>query len=199
MAGKSKSFAKKDLMLKVAFILYIISVAAFLVMLYDSISASGTIFRIGLRAADFWANTLRIVADIMILAGFWKKRHNSLMMWGFLLNIIPQALDLLIHFREMKDSVIPSLAFVATIFLIFFYTMLTAIVVSGSSRDNTYLLAKINVLVCVLFWMISDLSNLAFYGPEGAYTAVFLTVDFTQMITLGIWGVLFTDMLKQKE
>ena len=190
---------KKDKMLKVAFILYIVSVAAFILMLYESLSASGSIFRINVRNADLWANTLRIAADIMILTGFWKKRHNALLMWGFLLNIIPQALDLLVHFRDMRDSIIPSLAFVATVFLIVFYTVLTGIVVTGARRDNAYLFAKIAVLTCLFFWLISDISNLVSHGMEGAYTVIFLLVDLTQMATLGIWGFLFTDWLKENE
>ena len=120
-------------------------------------------------------------------------------MWGFLLNIIPQALDLLVHFRDMRDSIIPSLAFVATVFLIVFYTVLTGIVVTGARRDNAYLFAKIAVLTCLFFWLISDISNLVSHGMEGAYTVIFLLVDLTQMATLGIWGFLFTDWLKENE
>ncbi|MBP5775884.1 MAG: hypothetical protein J6W36_09335 [Clostridiales bacterium] len=190
---------KKDKMLKVAFILYMVSVAASIAMLYESLSVSGSVFRINVRNADLWANMLRIIADIMILAGFWKTRRNALLMWGFLINIIPQALDLLVHFRDMRDSIIPSLAFVATVFLIVFYTVLTGIVVTDARRESAYLFAKIAVLTCLFFWLISDISNLVSHGMEGVFTIIFLLVDLTQMITLGIWGFLFTDLLNGQE
>ena len=199
MAEGFRLTVKKDKLLKGAFILYMVSVAAFIVMLYGSLNESGSVFRINVRNADLWANCFRIFADIMILAGFWKARRNALLMWGFLINIIPQALDLLVHFRDMKDSIIPSLAFVATVFLIFFYTVLTGIVVTDARRENVYLFAKITVLCCLFFWLISDISNLVTYGFEGAYTVIFLLVDLTQLITLGIWGFLFTDWLKEKK
>ena len=186
---------KKDKLLKAAFILYMVSVAASIAMLYESLSASGNIFKINVRNADLWANTLRVIADAMILAGFWKTRRNGPLMWGFLINIIPQALDLLVHFRDMRDSIIPSLAFVATVFLIVFYTVLTGIVVTDARRESAYLFAKIAVLSCLVFWLISDISNLVSYGFEGVYTVIFLLVDLTQMVTLGIWGFLFTDLL----
>ena len=199
MAKGSGLTEKREKLLKVAFIVYIVSVAAFLVMLFESLSADGSVFRINVRNADLWANCFRIIADIMILAGFWKTRRNPLLMWGFLLNIIPQGLDLLVHFRDMKNSMIPSLAFVATVFLIIFYTVLTGIVVTDARRENAYLFAKITVLCCLFFWLISDISNMVAFGFEGAYTLIFLLVDLTQLITLGIWGFLFTDWLKGKE
>ncbi len=196
MAGKVRADAKKDKILKVSFIIYIVSVAIFLVMLCESVIDAGGIFRISLRSADFMANCLRIVADIMILAGFWKTRRTPLLMWGFLLNIVPQAFDLLIHFNAMKKSMIPSIAFVATVFLIVFYTNLTRIVVTQTAKEDVFLLTKTSALVCIFFWVISDIVNLIDTGFEGAFTVFFLFIEIVQMTTLGIWSQLFTEKLR---
>lgn len=198
MAGKARIDAKKDKLLKVSFIVYIVSVAIFLVMLCESVIDAGGVFRISLKSADFMANCLRIVADILILAGFWKTCRTPLLMWGFLLNIVPQAFDLLIHFNAMKKSMIPALAFVATVFLIVFYTNLTRIVVTQTAKEDVFLITKVSVLVCIFFWVISDIANLEATGFEGAFTVFFLFIEVVQMVSLGIWSQLFTDKLKPK-
>ena len=187
---------KRDKLLRVSFILYIVTVAVFLVMLCESVIDAGGVFRISLKSADFMANCLRVPADIMILAGFWKTRRTPLLMWGFLLNIVPQAFDLLIHFNAMKKSMIPALAFVATVFLIVFYTNLTRIVVTATTKEDVFLITKTSALVCIFFWVISDIANLAATGFEGAFTVFFLFIEIVQMVTLGIWSQLFTDLIR---
>ncbi len=132
----------------------------------------------------------------MIIAGFWKKRYNGLLIGGFLLNLVPQAFDLLVQYNGLKESLIYGLAFVATIFLIVFYIMLTGVTVSGTSKNDAYMFTKISVLICVLFWLISDIVNLSVQGMEGIFTVIFLGVDFLQMATLAVWGVMFTNYLK---
>ena len=196
MAYGMRDNPKRDKLLKVSFILYIVTVAIFLFMLYESVSAAGGVFRISLKSADFMANCLRVPADLMILAGFWKTRRTPPLMWGFLLNIVPQAFDLLIHFNALKNSMIPALAFVATVFLIVFYTNLTRIVVTATTKEDVFVITKISALVCIFFWVISDIANLYATGFEGAFTVFFLFIELVQMVTLGIWSQLFTDLIR---
>ena len=196
MADKTGNVPKKNTLLKVVFIIYMVATAAFLVLLFGSVSETGGPFALDLRRADFFANCLRIIADLMIIAGFWKKRYNGLLIGGFLLNLVPQAFDLLVQYNGLKESLIYGLAFVATIFLIVFYIMLTGVTVSGTSKNDAYMFTKISVLICVLFWLISDIVNLSVQGMEGIFTVIFLGVDFLQMATLAVWGVMFTNYLK---
>lgn len=196
MADKTGNVLKKNTLLKVVFIIYMVATAAFLVLLFGSVSETGGPFALDLRRADFFANCLRIIADLMIIAGFWKKRYNGLLIGGFLLNLVPQAFDLLVQYNGLKESLIYGLAFVATIFLIVFYIMLTGVTVSGTSKNDAYMFTKISVLICVLFWLISDIVNLSVQGMEGIFTVIFLGVDFLQMATLAVWGVMFTNYLK---
>lgn len=196
MADKTGNVPKKNTLLKVVFIIYMVATAAFLVLLFGSVSETGGPFALDLRRADFFANCLRIIADLMIIAGFWKKRYNELLIGGFLLNLVPQAFDLLVQYNGLKESLIYGLAFVATIFLIVFYIMLTGVTVSGTSKNDAYMFTKISVLICVLFWLISDIVNLSVQGMEGIFTVIFLGVDFLQMATLAVWGVMFTNYLK---
>lgn len=196
MADKTGNVPKKNTLLKVVFIIYMVATAAFLVLLFGSVSETGGPFALDLRRADFFANCLRIIADLMIIAGFWKKRYNGLLIGGFLLNLVPQAFDLLVQYNGLKESLIYGLAFVATIFLIVFYIMLTGVTVSGTSKNDAYMFSKISVLICVLFWLISDIVNLSVQGMEGIFTVIFLVVDFLQMATLAVWGVMFTNYLK---
>ena len=196
MADNTGNVPKKNTLLKVVFIIYMVATAAFLVLLFGSVSETGGPFALDLRRADFFANCLRIIADLMIIAGFWKKRYNGLLIGGFLLNLVPQAFDLLVQYNGLKESLIYGLAFVATIFLIVFYIMLTGVTVSGTSKNDAYMFTKISVLICVLFWLISDIVNLSVQGMEGIFTVIFLGVDFLQMATLAVWGVMFTNYLK---
>ena len=186
----------KNTKLKAVFILYIVTVAIFLLMMHGSLSAESGPFGLDLGRADFFANCLRIAADVMILMGFWKERRIKLLMAGFLLNIIPQAFDLLVHYNGLKDNLIQGLAFVATVFLILFYFMMTSINVSTTSKDDTYLFTKVCVLICVLFWLGSDIVNLAVFGLSGAFTIAFLINDFLQMALLVLWGFLLTDYIR---
>ena len=111
MADKVSSGSQKNTLLRVSFILYMIAVCAFLLLLFDTVSYSGGLAGFTLDGADFYANCLRIVADLLLLIGFWKTRRNGLLIAGFLLNIIPQAFDLLVHFNGMKETMINGLAF----------------------------------------------------------------------------------------
>ena len=182
--------------LKASFVIYVVTVAIFLFLSYDSLIVTAGPFGLDLGRADFIANCLRIIADAMILAGFWKGRRIKLLMAGFLLNIIPQAFDLLVHYNALKDNLIQGLAFVATVFLIVFYFMLTNINMSTTSRDDTYMFTKISVLICVFFWFVSDIVNLTVHGLNGAFTVIFLLNDFLQMAMLAMWGFLMTDYIK---
>lgn len=190
------SNSSKNTKLKAVFILYIVTVAIFLIMMHGSLGEASGAFGLDLGRADFFANCLRIVADVMILIGFWKERHIKLLMAGFLLNIIPQAFDLLVHYNGLKDNLIQGLAFVATVFLILFYFMMTSINISTTSKDDTYLFTKVCVLICVLFWLGSDIANLTMYGLSGAFTIAFLINDFLQMALLVLWGFMMTDYIK---
>ncbi|MBO4680860.1 MAG: hypothetical protein J5623_03065 [Clostridiales bacterium] len=182
--------------LKASFVIYVVTVVVFLFLMYDSLVATAGPFGLDLGRADFVANCLRLVADALILAGFWKGRRIKLLMAGFLLNIIPQAFDLLVHYNGLKDNLIQGLAFVATVFLIVFYFMLTNINMSITSRDDTYMFTKISVLICVFFWFVSDIVNLTGHGFEGAFTVIFLLNDLLQMAMLVMWGFLMTDYIK---
>ncbi len=197
MADKVSSGSKKNTLLRVSFILYIISVCAFLLLLFDTVSYSGGLAKFTLEGADFYANCLRFIADLLILIGFWKTRRNGLLTAGFLINVIPQAFDLLIHFNGMKETMINCLAFVATLFLIVFYFIMTGLTVAGKAKNEAYLFAKIAVLISVFFWVISDIANLAASGMQGIFTAVFLGIDFMQIVTLGLWGILLPNYLKR--
>ena len=182
--------------LKTSFVLYVVTVVVFLFLSYDSLIATAGPFGLDLGRADFFANCLRPVADAMILIGFWKERRIKLLMAGFLLNIIPQAFDLLFHYNALKDNLIQGLAFVATVFLIVFYFMLTNVNMSTTSRDDTYLFTKISVLICVFFWFVSDIVNLTAHGINGAFTVIFLLNDLLQMAMLVMWGFLMTDYIR---
>ena len=186
----------ENVRLKASFVLYFVTVVVFLFLSYDSLIVTAGPFGLDLGRADFFANCLRLVADAMILAGFWKGRHIKLLMAGFLLNILPQAFDLLLHYNSLKDNLIQGLAFVATVFLIVFYFMLTNINMSTTSRDDTYMFTKISVLICVFFGFVSDVVNLAGHGFEGAFTVLFLLNDLLQMAMLVMWGFLMTDYIK---
>ena len=186
----------ENVRLKASFVLYFVTVVVFLFLSYDSLIVTAGPFGLDLGRADFFANCLRLVADAMILAGFWKGRHIKLLMAGFLLNIIPQAFDLLIHYNALKDNMIQGLAFVATVFLIVFYFMLTNINMSTTSRDDTYMFTKISVSACVFFWLVSDIVNLTVYGLSGAFTVIFLLNDLLQMAMLVMWGFLMTDYIR---
>ena len=89
------------------------------------------------------------------------------------------------------------LAFVATLFLIVFYFIMTGLTVAGKAKNEAYLFAKIAVLISVFFWVISDIANLAASGMQGIFTAVFLGIDFMQIVTLGLWGILLPNSLKR--
>lgn len=189
----------KNTLLKMMFIIHIVSVAVFLLMMLDTVSISGGPFVPSLDNFDFFANCLRIIADIMILTGFMRKRHNGPLMWGFLLNIISQTFDLIVHGNGMRTSMISALAFVATLFLIVFFTLLTMIVVTDTSRDETYMFTKVTIVGCVFFWLVSDIVNFTVVGMQGLFTVIFLIAEFIQMATLVVWGILFTDMLKPEK
>ena len=186
----------ENVRLKASFVLYFVTVVVFLFLSYDSLIVTAGPFGLDLGRADFFANCLRLVADAMILAGFWKGRRIKLLMAGFLLNILPQAFDLLLHYNSLKDNLIQGLAFVATVFLIVFYFMLTNINMSTTSRDDTYMFTKISVSACVFFWFVSDIVNLTVYGLSGAFTVIFLLNDLLQMAMLVMWGFLMTDYIR---
>lgn len=195
MADEVRNISE-NVRLKASFVLYFVTVVVFLFLSYDSLTVTEGPFGLDLGRADFFANCLRLVADAMILAGFWKGRHLKLLMAGFLLNIIPQAFDLIFHYNALKDNLFQGFAFVATVFLIVFYFMLTNINMSTTSRDDTYQFTKISVLACVFFWFVSDIVNLTFYGLGGAFTVIFLINDLLQMAMLVIWGFLMTDYIR---
>ena len=173
------SNSSKNTKLKAVFILYIVTVAIFLIMMHGSLGEASGAFGLDLGRADFW-----------------KGRHIKLLMAGFLLNIIPQAFDLIFHYNALKDNLFQGFAFVATVFLIVFYFMLTNINMSTTSRDDTYQFTKISVLASVFFWFISDVVNLTFYGLGGAFTVIFLINDLLQMAMLVMWGFLMTDYIR---
>ena len=189
--------SSENVRLKASFVVYVVTVAVFLFLMYDSMVVASGPFGLDLGRADFCANCLRLVADALILIGFWKGRRIKILMAGFLLNIIPQAFDLLVHYNALKDNLIQGLAFVATVFLIVFYFMLTNINMSTTSRDDTYTFTKISVLICVFFWFVSDIVNLTGHGFEGAFTVIFLLNDLLQMAMLVTWGLLMTDYIKR--
>lgn len=190
---------KKDKILRVVFITYMVSVVMFLVLLYDTVRSRGGLSALNLDSTDFLANCLRIIADTMIIVGIWNQRKNALLIGGFLLNIVPQVFEVFLHFRRLSDSMLSGLPLVATVFLIFFYIMLIAIIIRGTLSNEAYIFTKIAVISCVFFWLVSDVLNLAAAGVEGPFTVIFLCADFLQMATLVTWGVMLTDKLKTAE
>jgi hypothetical protein len=199
MADNACSGTKKNTSLKVVFILYIISTAAFLVLLYESVSIPGAPLSFSLGKADFYANCLRIIADIMILAGFWKKRCKALLAAGFILNIIPQVFDILLQFSQLSENMTVLLSLAATVFLIIFYIVMTVITVSGTAIRSAGLFAKASVIICVVFWIVSDIMNVAAQGIESWYTVLFLSIDLIQIVTLALWGVSLAGLLRHKK